>query len=58
MYPREDLYAWIRNSEKMIEDGHPKAVQLYAEWESIMNSNPQLTDIDIEAILTYIRAME
>ncbi|MDP4710067.1 MAG: cytochrome c class I, partial [Saprospiraceae bacterium] len=25
-YPKEDLYSWIRNSQGMINAGHPRAV--------------------------------
>ena len=26
-YPKEDLYSWIRNSQAMINSGHPRAVE-------------------------------
>lgn len=54
-YPREDLYSWIRNSQGMISSGHPKAVELWNEWKPVvMNPFPNLTDADIENILSYI----
>ena len=54
-YPQEDLYAWIRNSQAMINDGHPRAVELWNEWKpTVMNSFAQLTDDDIANILGYI----
>ncbi len=56
-YPKEDLYSWIRNSQKQISEGHPKAVQLWDEWGEKggqMTSFPSLTDEDIDAILAYI----
>ncbi|MEM8526664.1 MAG: c-type cytochrome [Bacteroidota bacterium] len=54
-YPREDLYAWIRNSQKMIADGHPRAQELWADWKpTVMNSFTSLTDDDIENLLAYI----
>ena len=28
-YPKEDLYAWIRNSQALIASGHPQAVKLW-----------------------------
>ncbi len=54
-YPREDLYKWIRNSQALIAEGHPRAVELWNEWNSVMNPFPQLTDDDIENVLFYIR---
>ena len=54
-YPIEDLYSWIRNSQKMIEQKHPKALQIWKEWKPIpMQSFEQLTDEEITAILDYI----
>ncbi|MEM1319672.1 MAG: cytochrome c [Bacteroidota bacterium] len=54
-YPREDLYSWIRNSQKMIYDQHPRALVLGKEWDfAVMNAFPDLSDEDIEALLAYI----
>ena len=54
-YPREDLYNWIRNSQGMIADGHPRAVELWNEWKpTVMNAYPNITDVEIESILLYI----
>lgn len=54
-YPREDLYAWIRNSQAMIAQGHPRAVELWAEWGPTLMSNfPALTDAEMEGLLAYI----
>ncbi len=54
-YPREDLYRWMRNSQAMIADGHPRAVELWNEWQpTIMNAFPNLTDNQIESLLLYI----
>ena len=54
-YPREDLYAWIRNSQAMINQGHPRAVALWNEWQpTVMSNFPSLTDADMEALLAYI----
>ena len=53
-YP-EDLYRWIRNSQAMIAEGHPKAKELWKKWQpSIMDSFPELKDEDIAAILKFI----
>lgn len=54
-YPREDLYSWIRNSQQLVAEGHPRAVEVYNEWnKSVMQNFPNLTDENIESILLYI----
>jgi mono/diheme cytochrome c family protein len=54
-YPAEDLYTWIRNSQAMIADGHPRAVELWNEWKpTVMNAFPNLTDEDMVNLLAYI----
>ncbi len=52
-YPKEDLYNWIRNSQLMIEEGHPKAKALYEKYKLTMNAFPNLTDEEIEAMLYF-----
>lgn len=57
-YPKEDLYAWIRNSQKMIADGHPRAKELWNTWKpTVMNSFTGLTDEEIDNLLAYIDGM-
>lgn len=54
-FPVEDLYAWIRNSQALIQTGHPRATALYEEWDNVlMNANTDLSDENIESILAYI----
>ena len=54
-YPAEDLYSWIRNSQAMIQAGHPRAKELWEEWQpTVMNNFQQLTDQEIKNILGYI----
>jgi hypothetical protein len=57
-YPKEDLYHWIRNSQQLINQGHPRATQL---WESygptVMSNYDDLTDEDINHLLAYIETM-
>jgi cytochrome c2 len=54
-FPREDLYRWIRNSQAMIAEGHPRAVQLWNEWKpNVMQNFSNLTDLQIESMLLYI----
>lgn len=54
-YPREDLYQWIRNSQKMIADKHPRATVLWDKWQPAVMNNFNLTDEEIEQILIYIQ---
>ncbi len=57
-FPREDLYTWIRYSQRMISDGHPRAVELWGEWKpTVMNNFPNLTDQEIENVLAYIQGV-
>ena len=54
-WPREDLYAWIRNSQGMISQGHPRAVAVWNEWKpTVMTNFPALTDLELESLLLYI----
>lgn len=53
-YPREDLYAWIRNSQRLIDEGHPHAKELWGEWKPYVMSNYNLEEEEIEALLSYI----
>lgn len=52
----EALYAWIRNSQALIAEGHPRAVELWNEYKpTVMTAYPDLTDDQIGSILEYIR---
>ena len=54
-YPKEDLYNWIRNSAKLIEARHPRAVEVAREWNnSLMNSMEHLSEEDITHLIEYI----
>jgi len=54
-YPIEDLYSWIRNSQALVQSGHPRANALYNEWnKSVMTAFPTLTDDNIASVLMYI----
>ena len=49
------LYKWITNSQQLIKSGDSQAVQLYEEWNKVaMNAYPQLSDTDINNILSYV----
>lgn len=55
---KEELYQWIRNSQAMIGDGHPYAVELWNEWKpTVMTSFPNLTDEQIDNIMGYINGV-
>jgi mono/diheme cytochrome c family protein len=55
-YPKADLYHFIRNAQKMIRKKHPRAVQLWREYQPYqMNDFSDLTDEEIAAILAYIK---
>jgi len=54
-YPEADLYGWIRNSQALVAAGHPRAVEIYNEFnKSVMQPFPNLTDEDIQSLLLYI----
>lgn len=58
-YPITDLYDWIKNSTKLIEAGHPRAVAIYDEWRrSPMIPFNNLADEEVAAILTYVESVE
>lgn len=57
-YPKEDLYHWIRNSQAMIEAEHPRALEIWQQWQpTIMTSFPKLEDEEIEQILAYVNVV-
>lgn len=57
-YSQEELFQWIRNSQGMIQEGHPKATELWNEWKpTVMTAFPNLTDAEILNILAYVRGV-
>lgn len=51
----ELLYAFIRNSQQVIQSGNPYFIERYEEFGKIqMNNFPNLTDDNIDDILEYI----
>lgn len=57
-YPMSDLYKWIRNSQGMIAEGHPRAVELWNDWKPVvMQANQGLTDVQIDDIFGYINGV-
>jgi len=56
-FPQTDLYSWIKNSEQMIEAKHPRAIEIFEEWnEAKMTSMMHLSDEDIANLLEYIES--
>ncbi|MBK9254514.1 MAG: c-type cytochrome [Saprospiraceae bacterium] len=54
----EALYAWIRNSQAMVAKGHPRAVEVYNQYnKSVMTAFPNLTDDEIGSLLAYINGV-
>lgn len=58
-FPKEDLYNWIRNSQQLVSEGHPRAVSLVYEWNNVvMTSFPNMSDEEIETVLLYIETFD
>jgi mono/diheme cytochrome c family protein len=52
---KENLYSWIRNSQGMIQAGHPRAVELWNKYKpTVMTAFPSLTDDEIASLLLYV----
>ncbi|PZX39231.1 cytochrome c [Nonlabens dokdonensis] len=52
---QEWLYKWIVNSSQLIQSGDAQAVAIYNEYnQSNMNAFPQLSNDDIDAILSWV----
>lgn len=57
-YPVEDLYAWIRNSQALIASGHPRANEVYNQYNKVlMTAFPNITDENITDLLSYINGV-
>ncbi len=50
---RKRMYGFVKNNLDMIEKGDPRALELEKKWGGNMPLFMQLTDAEIEAILTY-----
>ncbi|WP_409966483.1 hypothetical protein PIECOFPK_00604 [Mycovorax composti] len=53
---RGKLFEWIRNNQKLIASGYPKAVEASKFSPTVMTTFPDLTDDQIESILAYVDA--
>ena len=55
--PKENLYAWIRNSAALAESGKSPRASRMIDWKpAVMSSYPRLSDEKIEALLLFIEA--
>lgn len=55
-YPKADLYAFIRHSQRSIKEGHPRARQIWQEYKpTLMNDFSNLTDAQLEDLVGYVR---
>ena len=51
---KDKLHEWIRNNVKLTASGYPKAVEVSKLTPTVMQTFPDLTDPQIDAILKYI----
>ncbi len=52
------LYSWIRNSQALVQKGHPRAVELWNQYKpTVMTPFPSLTDDNIGSILAYVNGV-
>lgn len=50
------LYDWVRNNQKVLASGNKYFNDLYIAWnKTSMNVFAELTDAEIESVLTYVR---
>jgi cytochrome c2 len=55
---KKRLYAWIRNNQAFLKTGDKYANELYLKWNKTpMNLFPNLTDPEIDAMLSYIKSV-
>ncbi|MCP4869907.1 MAG: c-type cytochrome [Proteobacteria bacterium] len=53
---KEWLHQFIPASQKMVKDGDPTAVELFAEYNNIPMPDQPLTAVQVDAILGYVQA--
>lgn len=52
------LYGWIRNSQALIAQGHPRAVELWNQYKpTVMTAFPNLTDDEIGSLMAYVNGV-
>ncbi|NJB85051.1 cytochrome c2 [Lewinella marina] len=57
--PRDHLYRWVQNSQKLIGSGESaRALAVWNEWKpTVMSSYTNLSNDDVEHLLAYINAV-
>lgn len=51
---REWLERWLKEPDKMLEEGDPLATKLYEEWRQVPMPNLRLTQKDVDSLLGYM----
>lgn len=54
--PANQLTAFIRNAPEQISNGNPRAKRLYQEYKQMMPAFTMLSETDLAALLSYIKA--
>lgn len=54
-YEKEWLYAWIKNSQGLIESGDAQAVAVYEQYNKVLMPAQPVNNEQIDAILDYIK---
>jgi mono/diheme cytochrome c family protein len=55
-YPPKDLFAYIRNSQAVTKKRHPRALEIWKQYQpTVMPAFQSLTDEDIKALFDYIK---
>lgn len=49
------LHEWVRNNTKLIASGYPQAVEASKFSATVMQTFPDITDAQIDAIFTYVQ---
>ena len=55
-YEKEWLYKWIKNSGALIASGDDQAVAVYEQYAKVAMPAQPVTDVQIDAILEYVKA--
>ena len=50
----KDIYRWIRNSQKLVEEEHPRGKKIFEDYNGTIMPPNNLTDEEIDAVLYYI----
>ena len=56
--PREWLTRWIKEPDKMIEEGDPIATELKARYRNLPMPNFGFTDVEVKSLIEYMAEMD